>query len=279
MRRRSNKRSAKQTKIPNRLSRLETLTPRLVLSGMVMDAPMQTEPVVERAVPGLEINRAKQFTRDLRELDVASLPEGVRPTEPCPYDLTLQIRQANEREGTVRVPQAAEGVPLSESDIPDEMRNTDELFGDRDFWIQGSRPLDQVSQQVSGPGTEQYPDLGPPLAFDPASLLAPSPLGGVPESNLDSILSQIPSLSDVAHDGDGGLWEWLKSLFSDDDETSETPSNPCTPETPNDNWKDISAPPMSHPVVQIQAKVWNEGMRETSNGLSSLTTHLEKRGN
>ena len=279
MRRRSNKRAAKQTKIHNRLSRLETLTPRLVLSGMVMDAPMQTEPVVERAVPGLEIHSAKQFTRDLRELDVDSLPEGVRPTEPCPYDPTLQIRQANEREGTVRVPRTMEAPPLSEGDIPEEIRNTDELFGDRDFWIQGSRPLDQVSQQVSGPGTEQYPDLGPPLAFDPASLLAPSPLGGVPESNLDSILSQIPSLSDVAHDGDGGLWEWLKSLFSDDDQTSETPSNPSTPETPNDNWKDISAPPMSHPVVQIQAKVWNEGMRETSNGLSSLTTHLEKRGN
>ena len=244
-----------------------------------MDAPMQTEPVVAREISRLENNTTQQYRKDLREIDIHSLPEGVRPTEPCPYDPTLHIRQPDKREGTVRIPQAAEGVPLSESDIPEEMRNTDELFGDRDFWIQGSRPLDQVSQQVSGPGTEQHPDLGPSLAFDPASLLAPSPLGGVPESNLDSILSQIPSLSDVAHDGDGGLWEWLKSLFSDDGESSENSSNPCPTENTNEHWKNIPAPPLSHPVVQIQAKAWNEGMRETSKGLSSLTTHLEKRGN
>ena len=156
MGRRLTTRYAKHTVIPNRRPRIEMLSPRLALSGMVMDAPTQAKPVVERELPILEIRTTPQFTRDLRELDVDSLPEGVHPAKSCPNDPTLQIRQSNEREGTVRVPRTMEAPPLSEGDIPEEMRNTDELFGGRDFWIQGSRPMDHVSQQISGPGTEPY---------------------------------------------------------------------------------------------------------------------------
>ena len=202
----------------------------------------------------------------------------MRPTEECPYDLTVQIREVNQPESEELVPTAQAANNITQNDIPEEMRNTDELFGDREAWILGSRPLDHVSQQVSGPGTVQYPDLGPPLAFDPSSLVAPEPLGGVPDSNLGNILNQIPSLSDVANDG-GGLWDWFKSLFSDDDDTETPPSENDTPpaEEPVKDWVDIDAPPWSPPVVEAQADFWNKGMSETTGGLSSLTTHLEKR--
>jgi len=238
---RNNRRKAINT--VNSLNGLETLSPRLVLSGMVMFSPTPVENTTG---------------------------------EHSSHGTTVHIREANPRESEELVPTAQPANNISESDIPEDMRSTDEAFGGRDFWVMGSRPLDHVSQQVSGPGTEQYPDLGPPLAFDPASLLAPGPIGGAPASNLESIFSQIPSLSDVANDGDGGFWDWVKSLFSGDEE-EETPAEPEPDTPPEDTWEDVHAPLWSPTVVKAQAEFWNEGMSETSGGLSTLTTHLEKR--
>ena len=284
MRRFTKNKQLKPSAKVHRLSRIETLSPRVVLSGMVMYGPIQAAPLPEREASGSEIAQPVQIAEDLRELDVDSLPKGVRPDEPCPYDPTLHIRQPDQREPEELIPITQAGNNVTENDIPEEMRNTDELFGDRDFWILGSRPLDHVSQEVSGPGTEQYPDFGPPLAFDPSSLLAPGPLGGAPDSNLGNILSQIPSLSDVANDG-GGFWEWFKGLFSDDDEEQEpdTPPSENSTSPSDEDWVDVDAPPFSPPVVQVQAEFWNKGMSEatdgseTNSGLSSLTTHLDKR--
>ena len=272
--------SRKRKNITAQLRGLETLPARIVLSGMVNFSPARAEVIPAPEEAAGETHVARHEISALRNTDLSSFAG-----DGCTSDRTPHLRPVNQGDPNEPIPVAEAHNQFSPSDIPEDMRSTDEAFGGRDFWVMGSRPLDHVSQLLSGPGAEpDFPGLNNLLAFDPASLLAPGPMGGAPTSNLESILSQIPSLGDLANDGDdddlalGGDDDHADDdeLTNDCDDNSDTPRDPPKdPLPPKDEWEDVDPPWWSPPWLRAVTDFWNEGFSETSGGLSTVTKNLD----
>lgn len=274
--RKSRKRRKPPQNITAQLRGLETLPARIVLSGMVNFGPARAEaiPATEETTAETRVGQQEVILR--RNTDPSSFASS--------SDHSPHLRPVNQ-DPNEPVPVAAVHNHFSASDIPEEMGSRDEVFGGRDFWVMGSGPLDHVSQLFSGPGTEPaFPGLDELLAFDPADLQAPTPIGGPPESNLENILSQMPSLGDLANDGDdddlplGGDDDHADDdeMADDCDDNNDTPRDPLEDSLPpKDDWEDVDPPWWSPPWLQALTEFWNDGFSETSGGLSTVTKNLD----
>jgi len=262
---------------------LETLPSRIVLSGMVNLAPGRAVAIPEADHLPAETGFANHDIRNLQDMDLESLTRDLVPADECGNDTAFHIREANRRESETPVPVAQPRAHMTETDIPVEMRSHDEVFGGRVFWIRGSRPLDNISQQVSGPGADSH--LKAILA--PTPILPQSPIeqiAGPPESNVDSILGDLPSLSDLktCQQDKGatlGSAPISEIIIEDDDEEEEQTPEPKTPPKedppPEDNWDHVDPPWWSPSWLDPVFEFWNKGMSLTTNETISVSKHLD----
>ena len=316
---RISQRSSRQRLHPvARLRGVEALPSRLVLSGMAMWGPVPTEEAPQPDQLPAETGFAHHELRDSDDADLASFTEDIVAGDDCAEDPAIYIRAADPRESEELGPVAQPRAPLTEGDIPEELRANDELFGGHNFWVQGSRPWDDVAQQ-SGRGDDSHlaalNELTPILPSGPIEQIA-----GPPESNVDSLLGNLPSEADLRtcqlatlgsaprdeitveddtaeeeeeteaeteeeteeSENEEGLLERLQNWLNEQREklkewwnNEETTPDPATP--PQDDWEPVQAPPWAPPWMKAQTAALSEGGSQVNGGLSSATTHMDKK--